>query len=99
LAPRTFGNRFLSEFRRLGGSTKGWPELAVTRLNEADRRQFVDALAKASSATSKELVIAAHTAEPEKLAERAIALDKRKARGGADAAMLSILGTLAAGSS
>jgi hypothetical protein len=59
---QTFGNRFLAEFRRLGGSTSDWPEQAVTVLDQADRRQFIDALMKASSAAASQLAIAAHTA-------------------------------------
>ena len=35
---------------------------------------------KASSATAKQLVITAHTAEPEKLAKRAVELTKSKGR-------------------
>ena len=42
------------------GSTRDWPEHAVTVLDQADRRQFIEALMKASSAASK-LAIAAHT--------------------------------------
>ena len=38
-ASTTFGNYFLTEFRRLGGSTRDWPEHAVTVLDQADRRQ------------------------------------------------------------
>jgi hypothetical protein len=78
VAPQTFGNRFLAEFRRLGGSISGWPETAVALLNEADRRQFIDALRKASPRTAAQLVITAHTAEPEKLAKRAVELTKPK---------------------
>jgi hypothetical protein len=78
MAPQTFGNRFLAEFRRLGGSTNNWPERALTVLNEADRRQFIDALRKASPRTAAQLVITAHTAEPEKLAKRAVELTKPK---------------------
>jgi hypothetical protein len=78
MAPQTFGNRFLTEFRRLGGSTRSWPERAVALLNEADRRQFIDALRKASPATAAQLVITAHTAEPKKLAKRAVELTKPK---------------------
>ena len=74
MPPQTFGNRFLTEFHRLGGSTRNWPEQAVARLDKADRRQFIDALAKASSTAASQLVIAAHTAEPETLAKRAIEL-------------------------
>ena len=35
MPPQTFGNRFLAEFRRLGGSTRDWPEQAVTVLDQA----------------------------------------------------------------
>ena len=51
--------------RRLGGSTREWPERAITALDAADRRQFIEALSKLSSKTASELRIAAHTAEPE----------------------------------
>jgi hypothetical protein len=78
MPPQTFGNRFLAEFRRLGGSTSGWPATAVTRLKEADRRHFIDALRKASPRTAAQLVITAHTAEPEKLAKRAFELTNPK---------------------
>jgi hypothetical protein len=46
-----------------------WPEQAVARLDQADRRQFIDALMKASSSAASKLAIAAHTAEPETLAK------------------------------
>ena len=80
MAPQTFGNRFLTEFRRLGGSTPDRSDQAITVLDQVDRRQFIDALTKASS-TGKKLAIAAHTAEPETLAKRTIELTKS---GGAD---------------
>jgi hypothetical protein len=70
----TFGNRFVSEFRRLGGSTRNWPERALALVDEADRRNFFDALAKVSSQAAKQLMIAAHSAEPENLAKRAVTL-------------------------
>jgi len=91
MPPQTFGNRFLVEFRRLGGSTRDWPDRALTLLDQADRRQFIDALSKASSKTAKQLVIAAHTAEPEKLAKRAVELTK-----GAHAELVGLLTGLAA---
>lgn len=58
MAAQTFGNRFLTEFRQLGGSTRDWPEQAVARLDKADRRQFIEALNTASS-TASQLAIAA----------------------------------------
>src|SRR4051794_14559608 len=91
MAPQTFGNRFIMEFRRLGGSTRDWPDRALTLIDQADRRQFIDALTRASSKTAEHLVIAAHTAEPEKLAKRAVELTK-----GADADVVALLAGLAA---
>jgi|RhiMethySRZTD1v2_1073278.scaffolds.fasta_scaffold1312980_1 hypothetical protein len=70
---QTFGARFLEGFRRLGGSTKGWPDWAVERFAVADRRQFIALLETRHSPVSSELLIAAHTAEPETLAKRAFA--------------------------
>ena len=92
MAPETFGHRFLTEFQRLGGSTRDWPERAVTVLNQADRRQFIDALMKASSSAASKLAIAAHTAEPETLANRTV--DRSKADGGA-VLMALVLGIIA----
>jgi hypothetical protein len=89
-------NRFLLEFRRLRGSTRNWPKRAVTLLDQADRRQFTDALKKASSKTAAQLLIAAHTAEPERLAQRAVALTKAKE---ANAELIVLLGVLAMTSS
>ena len=89
---QTFGNRFLTEFRRLGGSTRDWPEQAVTRLNQANRRQFIDALTKASSTAASQLAIAAHAAEPETLAKRSV--DLTKADGGVVLAAV-VLGVIA----
>jgi hypothetical protein len=97
MAPQTFGNRFLTEFRRLNGSTRNWPDRAVTLLDRADRRRFIDALEKASSTTAKRLVIAAHTAEPEKLAKRAVELNTSKA--GQAELLVVVLDILAGGSS
>jgi hypothetical protein len=74
MAAQTFGNRFLTEFRRLGGTTQNWPQHALTLLDEADRRRFIDALRSASPGTAKQLTIAAHTAEPERLAKEAVDL-------------------------
>ena len=68
---RTFGERFVEEFRRAGGSTGAWPAHAIEALRNADRRGFIDALRKVPSAPAKALAIAAHTAEPETLARRA----------------------------
>lgn len=82
IAPQTFGNRFLTEFRRLGGSTRNWPERALTLVDQADRRNFSDALKKVSADTAKRLMIAAHTAEPENLAKRAVTLMGPQRTGG-----------------
>jgi hypothetical protein len=91
MAPQTFGSRFLSEFRRLGGSTKTWPERTITLLDQAERAQFIDALTKASSRTARQLVITAHTAEPETLAKRALELKSVDA----NAEMMTFLALLA----
>jgi hypothetical protein len=80
MAPQTFGARFLEEFRRLGGSTKAWPEGAVERFAAADRRQLIALLETRRSQVSSELLIAAHTAEPEALARRAFAKATREKR-------------------
>ena len=92
MAPETFGYRFLTEFRRLGGSTRDWPEHAVTVLNQADRRQFIDALMKASSSAASKLAIAAHTNDPETLAKRMV--DRNEKDGGA-VLMALVLGIIA----
>ncbi|PYR94172.1 MAG: hypothetical protein DMF84_06380 [Acidobacteria bacterium] len=63
-------------------STRNWPARAVTLLDQADRRQFIDALTKVSSAAAKQLMTAAHTAEPENLAKRAVALMNSQDAGG-----------------
>ena len=76
---RSFGARFIDEFRRAGGSTAAWPPAATEALKNADRRAFIKALSKVSSASAKTLAIAAHTAEPETLARRAVTLARRKA--------------------
>lgn len=69
---RTFGERFVDEFRRAGGATNAWPPNAIEALKTSDRRGFIAALSKVSSASAKTLAIAAHTAEPETLARRAV---------------------------
>ena len=74
---RTFGERFLDEFQRAGGSTSGWSPRAVEAMKQANRRTFVDALSRVSSESAKTLTIAAHTAEPETLARRAAALAQK----------------------
>ena len=93
MSSQTFGNRFLTEFRRLGGSTRDWPEQAVTVLDRADRRQFIHALTKASSPAASKLVIAAHTAEPETLAKRTIELTKSGGASGLTSIVLAVLAT------
>ena len=92
MPPRTFGDRFLTEFRRLGGSTRDWPEQAVTLLDRADRHQFIEALTKASSSAASKLAIAAHTAEPETLAKQTV--DRNEKDGGA-VLMALVLGIIA----
>jgi hypothetical protein len=92
MPPQTFGNRFLAEFRRLGGSTRDWPAQALVLLDRADRRQFIDALTKASSTVASQLAIAAHTADPERIAKRAIELTKSD---GADVLTPIVLAVLA----
>jgi len=64
MAPQTFGARFLTEFSRLDGSTKGWPPQVVAAFAAADRRKFIHLLASRRSKVSSALTIAAHTAEP-----------------------------------
>jgi hypothetical protein len=96
MAPETFGKRFLMEFRRLGGTTQNWPDRAVTLLEHADRRQFIDALKTGSSKTAAALGIAAHTDEPERLARRAVEFEKQK---NASADLLSVLTAIATNSS
>jgi hypothetical protein len=49
MPPQTFGNRFLMEFRRLGGSTRNWPGRAVTLLDRAERRQFIKRVSSGAS--------------------------------------------------
>ena len=85
---RTFGERFVEEFRRAGGSTGAWPPDAIEVLRNADRRAFIAALGKVSSASAKTLAVAAHTAEPETLARRAA---KESRDDGADANMWLVL--------
>ena len=55
---RTFGERFVEEFRRAGGSTGTWPPDAIEVLKNADRRAFIAALGKVSSASAKTLAVA-----------------------------------------
>jgi hypothetical protein len=81
---RTFGARFLEEFQQAGGSTANWSPQAFEAMKNADRRTFTAALAKASSAIGRELTIAAHTAEPDILARRAVALMKKAEPASAD---------------
>jgi hypothetical protein len=80
MAPQTFGARFLTEFRRLGGSTEGWPERTLAAVAAADRRTFIAALQGRRSLLDAEMLVAAHTAEPEAVAKRAAAraVDKRR---------------------
>jgi hypothetical protein len=81
---RTFGARFLEEFQQAGGSIADWSPHALEAMKNADRRTFSSALAKGASAAGKELTIAAHTAEPEILARRAVALMKKAEPASAD---------------
>jgi hypothetical protein len=90
---RTFGERFVEEFRLAGGSTANWPPDAMTALKKADRKTFINAFSRVSSEFAKTLVIAAHTAEPETLARRAAAA--RSADSGRDADWLAVLTVIA----
>jgi len=72
MAAEVFGIRFLAEFQRLGGSTQSWPASAVKAIEEADRRRFVALLSKPSSPIASDLLVAAHTVEPETLARKAL---------------------------
>ena len=67
---RSFGERFIEEYRRAGGSTDNWPADAEIALKRAARKAFITAFERVSSEFGKTLVIAAHTAEPETLARR-----------------------------
>jgi hypothetical protein len=94
LAPRTFGTRFLAEFRRLGGSTNAWPHEAVAALAAADRSTFISLLESRRSKIDRELRVAAHTAEPEVLAQRAYArVSLQKGQGGAEMAFFPFIAT------
>jgi hypothetical protein len=75
-----------------GELTRDWPEQAFPRLDQAHRRQFIDALTKASSSAASKLAIAAHTAEPETLAKRMV--DRNEKDGGA-VLMALVLGVMA----
>lgn len=70
---RTFGERFLEEYLRAGGTADHWSPEAKVALKRSDRRSFIDALSRVSSDLAKTLIIPAHTAEPETLARRAVA--------------------------
>jgi hypothetical protein len=97
MTPATFGARFLTEFRRLGGSTKDWPPQAVAVLAAADRRKFITLLESRSSKIGSELIVAAHTAEPETLARRAFAhrsVQQAQAGGGDFVLLLGVIATL-----
>ena len=88
----TFGERFVEEFRRAGGSTAAWAPAAVEALKKADRRTFIAALNRVSSASAKTLAIAAHTAEPETLARRAVKQARAdKAENDACLAMVAVM--------
>lgn len=94
MAPRTFGTRFLAEFRRLGGSTKAWPPEAVAALAAADRRKFISLLESRRSTIGSELIVAAHTAEPEALAKRAYTrASLQKGQGGGEMAFSAVIAT------
>jgi hypothetical protein len=97
MAPATFGARFLTEFRRLGGSTEDWPPQAVAALAAADRRKFITLLESCRSKIGSELIVAAHTAEPETLAKRAFAhAPVQQADGGEFLSLLSVIAMLSA---
>jgi hypothetical protein len=98
MAPQTFGARFLTEFRHLGGSTEGWPETSIAALNDTDRRRFVALLEGRRSQLSAELLVAAHTAEPEALAKRGLARAADK-KGQSDlTALVGLIAAMSAGS-
>jgi hypothetical protein len=56
----------------------------VARFAAADRRQFIALLETRRSQVSSELLIAAHTAEPELLAKRAFAKQRQDAMASGD---------------
>jgi hypothetical protein len=96
VTPTPFGARFLTEFRRLGGSTEAWPSTGVAALAAADRRQFISLLESHRSKIGSELRVAAHTADPETLAKRAYAHAsvQRTQEGGELMALLTVIATL-----
>ena len=94
MAPATFGTRFLAEFRRLGGSTEAWPPQAVAALAAADRGKFISLVDSRRSKISRDLRVAAHTAEPEALAKRAYARAVQKGQDGGELmALVSVIAT------
>jgi hypothetical protein len=95
MAPATFGTRFLAEFRRLGGSTEAWPPQAVAALAAADRGKFISLVDSRRSKISRDLTVAAHTAEPEALAKRAYARAsvQKGQDGGELMALVSVIAT------
>jgi hypothetical protein len=62
-------------------------------LDQADPRQFIDALMKASSSAASKLAIAAHTAEPETLAKRMVDRNEKDGRAVLMALVLGIIAT------
>lgn len=81
---RTFGARFLEEFKREGGSTAAWSPQALEAVINADRCRFIAALEKVSPEAAKALTIATNLVEPEELARRAVSQMQRADPGGAD---------------
>lgn len=70
MAPQTFGARFLEKFRRLGGSTSGWPSGVVSSVEAAERKAFIELVASRRTPIDAELSAAANVVEPEALARR-----------------------------
>lgn len=101
MSPRTYGWRFIEEFQRAGGSTSAWPPAALDALRKADRRTFIDALGRVAGPVAKSLLVAAHTAEPEALARRAVKAAKEGNAGQpsdeGDASWLAFLAMIARG--
>lgn len=98
MAPRTFGARFLDEFRRVGGSTEGWPESTLAAVAAADRRAFITALDGRGAQLDREMLVAAHTAEPEALAKRVVARTADKKRESELAALVGVIAAMSGGS-
>jgi hypothetical protein len=67
-------------------------------LAAADRRKFISLLESRRSKISSELIVSAHTAEPETLAQRVYArASVQKRQDGGEMAILALIGTLPGG--